>query len=76
MNLLKVTFDGKYLLSAGADGTLFIHSIIDFTYKFNPQNDIEEEILSPKNVIIDEQMANLLLVEKQDILVYKEEHDK
>ena len=59
-----MTQEGKNLLSSGADGTLFIHSLLDFTYKFKPQNDIEDELINPKNEQTNEQMANLLLVEK------------
>ena len=54
MTGLKVTFDGKNLLSIGVDGTLFIHSLLDFTYKFKPQNDIEDELINPKNEPINE----------------------
>jgi len=82
VNCLQLSADGKYLFSAGADGNIFIFQVNDLNRgafaKDFPSAPEEGELLEDDNrtSVVDEQLADLLLVHSQDIQIYMDEQIK
>lgn len=82
VNCLQLSADGKYLFSAGADGNIFIFQVNDLNRgafaKDFPSPPEEGDFLEDDNrtSVVDEQLADLLLVHSKDIQIYMDEQIK
>ncbi|EGR33214.1 WD repeat protein [Ichthyophthirius multifiliis] len=69
------SFDGKYAFSAGQDGSLFIYAVSELNNQGNTLKKENFQIENNKSVI-DEELADLVLIQKADIQLWETEIKK
>ena len=73
--------DGRHVFTTGADGTIFVFAITEYLNEHEPieQNAAEEEKIQTESfskMIVDNQLADIVLVKKQDMEEWRKKQEQ